>query len=96
MKRSRANYRYKAGEIRGLKLLLIVDEDAGGMSVTNDIGNVVADIVEKEGINPDAYFIAYKDSEGNWDGYDPVTGGFYYFRGSRALIDAGMLELKYK
>lgn len=96
MVKTRANFMYKIGEANGTKMLLIVDQDAGGMSVTNDIENVVAFIGEKEAIDPDDYFIAYKDSEGNWDGWDSLTSSFFFFRDGQAKIDAGMSQLKYK
>lgn len=80
MKRSRAQFLYKIGEIQGFKMLLIVDKNIGGRSVTNDIENVVDDIAEKEGIDPRQYFIAYKDTDGNWDGWDYMTTGFFFFR----------------
>lgn len=80
LKKSRANFQYKIGEVQGLKMLLIVDKDAGSMSVTNDIENVVADISTHEGIDPTEYFIAYKDSQGDWDGWDAKTKSFFFFR----------------
>lgn len=79
MKRSRATYIYRIAEAKGLKLLLIVDEDQG-MSVTNDIENVVYDISVNENINPAHYYIFYRDTMGFWDGWDYHTGQFFVFR----------------
>lgn len=45
----------------------IVDLDAGGKSVTNDMHNVIADLVAK-GVKVDDYLIVYRDSMGRWDG----------------------------
>jgi hypothetical protein len=67
-KQSRANFFYRLGEVDQQKILLIWDQNAGNMSVTNDIENVVANIAAYEGINPISYLIIYRDSEGNWDG----------------------------
>ena len=44
-KQSRADFRYRVvQDNEDIKLLLIVDENLGGRSVTNDIENVLADI----------------------------------------------------
>lgn len=48
-----AIYRYKTGVVNGTKMLLIVDDGNGrAMTVTNDIENVVAEIAQKDGIDP--------------------------------------------
>jgi hypothetical protein len=77
-KQSRADFRYRVvQDNEDIKLLLIVDENLGGRSVTNDIENVLADICELEDSDPlDYYPIAYRDSEGRWDSWDPETEDF--------------------
>ena len=81
-KRSRADFKYKIGQWNGYALILIVDQDVGSLSVTNDIENVVADIANKESIDPKDYTIVYRDSQGYWDGWDPVSQSFFHFRTS--------------
>ena len=61
--RSDYEYTIKAG------VLYIVDLDKGGMSVTNDMENVLAEIETHEGKITSQ--IIYRDSEGVWD---EVTG----------------------
>lgn len=80
-RRSRADFAHKLGVVNGFKVLLIVDLDMGKMSVTNDIENVIDDIAFAENIDPKEYLIAYRDSEGDWDGWDAKTNDFYFFRG---------------
>jgi len=58
-------------------IVSIIDLDEG-MSVTNDIENVVSAICKTKGINADEYKWIYKDSDGLWDGYNPITGTFIY------------------
>lgn len=58
------------------------------MSVTNDIENVVADIANWEGVNPEIYFIAYKDTEGDWDGWNAASQSFFFFRHAPAAAIA--------
>lgn len=97
MKRSRANFQYKIGQWNGHSLLLIVDQDAGGMSVTNDIENVLAAIADHEGIDPKDYTIVYRDSQGDWDGWDAKTEQFFFFRNSPvyASIEQAQKELPF-
>lgn len=91
-KKSRANFQYKIGLIDGKKFLLIVDKDAGEITVTNDIKNVISDISIHEGINPREYTILYKDSLGNWDGWDDKTESFFFFRKSSNLFISDQLK----
>lgn len=77
--KSRANFSFRIGTYKTKKWLLIVDKNSGGMSVTNDIENVVDDISAHVGIDPLEYRIIYKDSEGRWDGWDHKTQTFYLY-----------------
>lgn len=92
IKQSRAQFNYKIGEWSGIKLLMIVDKNQEATSVTNDIENVVADIAQWENIDPKLYFIAYKDTDGNWDGWDAATQSFFFFRHSPAYKVLGEAE----
>ena len=67
---TRSDYNHMVTQFAGRDVILIEDLNNGGMSVTNDIENVVADISLKEKIEPSRYLIVYKDSEGMWDGWD--------------------------
>lgn len=54
-------------DITADKLLLIIDQDKGSKSVTNDIENVLTDIIREEELGSLAgYAVAYRDSEGDW------------------------------
>lgn len=67
---SKSNYNYHIKGIGGHNVIAIEDLNQGGMSVTNNIENVVDEICHKENIFPRGYIIIYKDSEGFWDGWD--------------------------
>lgn len=67
---------YNAREIPPHKIWSIVDEDRGRMSVTNDIENVVGEICTRQNIEAKDYKWIYRDSEGMWDGWDPVREDF--------------------
>ena len=47
-----------------------------GMSVTNNIENIVDYICKLENINPVEHYIIYKDSTGIWDGFEFATIDF--------------------
>ena len=67
---TKSNFTYQFLEFEGQKFLAI--EDIGiGMSVTNDIENVVAYIEHRDDIIAEApeYYIIYRDSQGFWDGW---------------------------
>lgn len=53
-------------------IITIVDEDAGRMSVTNNIENVVSEICLSENLDPEDCLVTYKDSDGIFDGWDTV------------------------
>lgn len=70
-------------------VIAIEDRDQGGMSVTNDIENVVAHIGEVEEIDPRNFLIIYRDSQGVWDGWNPQKNDFVYLgqQDTKAAID---------
>lgn len=70
MRLGKSDYEWKANE----NLLQIVDLNTGGRSVTNDVENVINEIYEKLGEQIKKFKIIYKDSEGIWDGINPVWG----------------------
>lgn len=60
-------------------VLIIYDNDRGGKSVTNDIENVLAELISSHG-NIASYKIMYKDSQGVFDGVQVnAQGGFESF-----------------
>lgn len=66
--------------------LVIIDQD-GPVSVTNDVEAVIADLVE-EGVNVDSKRVLYRDSEGLWDQILTTEGRFHDFR----ILTARSLE----
>lgn len=74
---SKAAYTHEVIDVRGTKCIVIEDLNDGRMSVTNDIENVVAEICQLEKIEePKTCIIVYKDTEGNWDGWDSANNHF--------------------
>ncbi len=73
---ARADYVYTLTD----DVLSIIDLDQGGKSVTNDIDNVIADVSAIEGVDPQDLKVVYRDSDGIWDGYDPVKCRFIPLR----------------
>lgn len=92
-KKSRANFAYRIGTLYDEKYLLIVDKDSGSVSVTNDIENVVADICEFEGIDPNQYTIVYKDSMWNWDGWSHEAKDFYPFLQKKVFMLSNIFNI---
>lgn len=79
--------------VDGLNILVIEDRDEGGMSVTNNIENVVHEAFFRLGLSRcDA--IIYRDSDGVYDGVRTSIGGgdtgFYHLgqQGEAAAITA--------
>lgn len=73
----RASFTY---EISADNIVQIFDEDKG-MSVTNDIENVLSEISELENRPLTGSTVIYRDTMGNWDGVTLTShgtfGGFY-------------------
>lgn len=62
--RTTADYLY---DLTGDGLLVIIDQDLGNRSVTNDMANVLADIAQAEELASLAgVAVTYRDSEGDW------------------------------
>lgn len=71
----KANYNYDISD----GVISIVDL-GGGMSVTNDIENVIGEIVSRENIDINHFKVIYEDSEGNWDAFNILTGKFTFLQ----------------
>jgi len=71
------------------KILFIEDENRGGMSVTNDIENVL-EYIEKKEPNMKELSVIYRDSDGTIDGVITYNGKFkdFYFIGERNYDEA--------
>ena len=73
---SKATYTAAFESFAGSDCLFIADLNQGGMSVTNDIENIVENECNKAGKIADDLLIVYCDSEGIWDGWDNKTEVF--------------------
>lgn len=73
---SKAVYGYEIKDYAGRNCIIIVDEGKSEKTVTNDIENVVSEICRAENIEAHHFMIIYRDSEGMWDGWDPVVEEF--------------------
>lgn len=96
MKKVRAIYKYQITDAHGHNVIVI--EQAGpGTSLTNDIENVVDEIIEKENIDISNYLVVYQDTEGVWDGWDHQRQVFiplrtYGWKTSVLVYSAGKLR----
>lgn len=70
---SRASFSYSVDG----NVVCIIDHD-DGMSVTNDVENVIDDIAAL-GIDVNSNHIIYRDTDGYWDGIEVKNGGFVCF-----------------
>jgi hypothetical protein len=73
---AKSDYKYSIQNFKTKPFIVIEDLNKGRMSVTNDIENVIEEIAGKEKLNPVEHYILYKDSEGQWDGFNFSTGLF--------------------
>lgn len=75
----KSDFTYHTRQINGTSVLVIVDLDRGGMSVTNNIEAVVKSIAAELGSDVYKMPIIYKDSMGIYDGIDSsnVASPFY-------------------
>lgn len=77
---AKADFTHELTQYNGFDVIRIEDLDLGNISVTNDIESVVADIAIMEKIDPKKYIVIYKDSDGFFDGWDPVNERFLAIR----------------
>lgn len=75
---TKANYNYAIKRIINTDYVLIEDRNIGGMSVTNDIENVISDICTCRGLDPNTTVFLYRDSDGVWDGFDWLSKRFIH------------------
>jgi hypothetical protein len=73
-KKSSADFTFYTGLFYGRKCIVIIDEDKGNRSVTNDIDNVVSDIEAMRVIDSKEYLVVYRDSIGQWTGWSRMEG----------------------
>ena len=73
---SKSDYTFVISEVKGQPCIVIKDLNKGRKSVTNDIENVVEEIAQQKGLNPVEHIIVYRDSDGNWDGFNFSTRQF--------------------
>jgi hypothetical protein len=66
----RSDFTYHTRESNGTSVLVIIDLDQGGMSVTNNVESVVKSIAAELGENTYKMPIIYRDSMGIYDGID--------------------------
>lgn len=71
---SKSDYIHKIYQVD--KIIEIQDLNLGKMSVTNNIENVIDEIAKEEGINKSEFKVIYRDSVGNWDGFNTKTNQF--------------------
>jgi len=77
----RADYIYSLETYRKkVDCIVIEDLNMGSISVTNDIENVIKEICSAEKIDKEQFMIVYKDSTGQWDGWDAITQEFELLR----------------
>jgi len=62
-RRARADYTWTVVDHK----VRIIDNDFGGMSVTNDLERVLLEVIRELPNTPDLYAWAYQDSTGAWD-----------------------------
>lgn len=79
-------------EITDDKIILLVDQD-NGRSVTNDIVNVLAEIIQtEEKASLAGYRVAYRDTTQRWDGVQlDAAGRFQGFYPIGAVDQAAVL-----
>lgn len=80
---TRSDYEYNVVE----NMLLITDRNLGGMSVTNDIENVLT-AIRAEGVDTDGLEIVYRDSEGLFCGVLESDGGIIFAGNGKTPLEA--------
>lgn len=72
----KSNYTYSIQDTQGRNVIAIEDLNSGGMSVTNNIENIIKEISDKENINMYDYMYVYLDSNNTWDGFNIKNNRF--------------------
>ena len=97
---SKANYDFEVIDVRGNKVITIVDLNLGGKSVTNDIENIVNEVIDKHWndneklLDKNQVAVVYKDSEGLFNGYDVANDHFTELPGATHMMHAVNKYLK--
>ena len=87
---SKSDYSYHTFQ----NVIVIEDHNLGGMSVTNDIENVVNEISSKENIYKEDYVWVYKDSTDTYDGWDARLERFFHIGAKDEQSAIYSLEVK--
>lgn len=77
MRKSKSEYTYAVSFDNKLVVITDMCQILGGMSVTNNIENIIVEIEHEENIVSSDYTWHYYDSEGELTGFDPVNQNFY-------------------
>jgi hypothetical protein len=87
---NRSDYAYHINSKHGKQVLAIEDLDRGGMSVTNNIEAVIAEIADEIGTSIYQMPIVYRDSEGQYDGIngEKLRSDTFYGIGANEERDA--------
>lgn len=73
----RADYIYSLEKYRNrIDCIVIEDLNLGSVSVTNEIENIINDISSIEKVKAQQFLVVYKDSTGQWDGYNTISNEF--------------------
>ena len=85
----KSDYTFHTRESQGVTVLVIIDLDQGGMSVTNNAEAIVMSIASKLGTGIYRKPIIYRDSDGTYDGIDGtyLPDPFYHI-GTQSESDA--------
>lgn len=84
MKKVKSTYNYSLYKSEYLKPVIAIIDENWGMSVTNDIENVVDEIGTNNGFDHAdlcGFVVVYRDSEGEWCGWDQQNNDFYFVGG---------------
>ena len=86
----RSDYTYHINSKHGQQALVIEDLDRGGMSVTNNIEAIIAEIADEIGTSIYQIPIVYRDSEGQYDGIngEKLRSDTFYSIGAKEEKDA--------
>lgn len=87
---NRSDYAYHINSKHGQQALVIEDLDRGGMSVTNNIEAIIAEIADEIGTSIYQMPIVYRDSEGQYDGIngEKLRSDTFYGIGAKEEKDA--------
>lgn len=72
---SQCQFKYNIND-EALTIKLVDYNEPGTVSLTNSIRQAIALIQLDQHIEPNDYLIVYRDSTGQWDGWDPRTNQF--------------------